>query len=299
MKKYLRGISLMIFFFILGGIAWNVIRPIHSIVFDGKRAMDTVVMQMQMGARVPGTEAHEEFIRWAMGIFQENGWEVELQEGVFNGSAVKNIIAKRGAGLPWVILGAHYDSRPQADQDPKVEMRTQPVPGANDGASGVSVLVELSRVIPKDLDATVWFVLFDLEDGGDLEGQEWILGSKYFVQQLTEKPDVAVIVDMVGDADLKLYYEGFSDRDTSAQIWRIAKALGYSDIFIPESKYTIIDDHYPFIEAGIPAVDIIDFEYPYWHTTEDTVDKLSEKSLEAVGRTIQSWLLELAESWQK
>jgi glutaminyl-peptide cyclotransferase len=133
-------------------------------------------------------------------------------------------------------------------------------------------------------------VFFDAEDNGRIPGWDWILGSRAFVEALEGKPDAAVIVDMIGDADLEIYLERGSDPELSAEIWDVAAYLGYSQ-FIPTPKYHILDDHVPFLEAGIPALNIIDFDYPYWHTIEDTVDKVSAESLEAVGETLRVWLL--------
>jgi Zn-dependent M28 family amino/carboxypeptidase len=95
---------------------------------------------------------------------------------------------------------------------------------------------------------------------------------------------------MIGDADQNIYIERNSNPELSEEIWEIAAELGYGRSFIPTPRHSILDDHTPFLQAGIPAVDIIDFDYPYWHTTEDTVDKVSAESLEAVGRTLQEWL---------
>jgi Zn-dependent M28 family amino/carboxypeptidase len=165
-------------------------------------------------------------------------------------------------------------------------------PGANDGASGVAVLLELARIISKDLPLNIWLVFFDGEDNGRVEGWDWILGSTGFVERLMEKPDAVVILDMIGDRDLNLYWEKNSDLELSKQIWSIAKDLGYSSQFIPLRKHRILDDHIPFIEAGISSVDVIDIDYPYWHTTADAPDKLFAESLEAVGKTIHNWLMQ-------
>ena len=163
------------------------------------------------------------------------------------------------------------------------------MPGANDGASGVSVLLELARTLPSD-SVPVWLVFFDAEDNGGLDNRQWIMGSRAFVAALTEKPQAVIIVDMVGDADLNLFIERNSDAALTAEIWAQAAALGYEKFFIATPKYNMIDDHTPFLEAGIPAVDIIDFDYPYWHTSADTADKVSAKSLQAVGETMWAWI---------
>jgi Zn-dependent M28 family amino/carboxypeptidase len=258
--------------------------------FDGDRAYGHVVYQVGLGPRIIGSKAHADTIDWIQDELTNNGWDVTIQEGNRLGVRVQNVIAERGEGDDWIIIGAHFDSRSVADQDPDPAKRSEPVPGANDGASGVAVLLELSRALSSRLDKKVWLVFFDAEDNGNIQGQDWILGSREFVDQLEGKPDAVVIIDMIGDADLDLYWEKNSDQNLTTEIWDVAKELGYSDVFIPQYKYTIIDDHIPFVRAGIVAVDIIDFDYPYWHTTEDTPDKVSPQSLDAVGSTILRWL---------
>jgi Zn-dependent M28 family amino/carboxypeptidase len=146
-------------------------------------------------------------------------------------------------------------------------------------------------VLPQDLDKQVWLVFFDSEDNGRLPGWDWILGSRAFVDALEGTPDSVVIVDMIGDADLNIYKERNSDPELTDEIWQIAAEAGYGEQFIPEPKHSMLDDHTPFLERGIRAIDIIDFDYPYWHTSEDTPDKVSAHSLEAVGETLRLWLL--------
>lgn len=262
--------------------------------FSGKRAFQDIEFQVSLGPRIPGTQGHREIIDWIAAELSIAGWEVEIQQGEILGQKINNVVGKRGGegrhNRPWIILGAHFDTRIYADQDPDPTKRMQTVPGANDGASGVAVLLELARVLPGDIEQDVWLVFFDAEDNGNIPEWDWILGSRAFVQSLQGKPDAAIIVDMIGDADLDIYFERYSDPELSAEIWAVAAELGYSQ-FIPIPKYQILDDHVPFLEAGIRAVDIIDFDYPYWHTTEDTIDKVSAESLEAVGETLRVWLL--------
>jgi Zn-dependent M28 family amino/carboxypeptidase len=138
----------------------------------------------------------------------------------------------------------------------------------------------------------VWLVFFDAEDNGRIEGWDWILGSREFVKNNPIKPGAVIIVDMIGDADLNIYKETNSDPKLTGEIWNSAKRLSFSDEFIDEYKFSMIDDHTPFLEAGIPAVDIIDFDYPYWHTVQDTADKVSAGSLQVVGETLRMWVIE-------
>ncbi len=257
--------------------------------FDGQRAYEWAVAQVELGPRVPGSEAHAQGVALILRALDEAGWQTETQTFAYGPFTGINLIGRAGpTDSSLVLLGAHYDSRPRADRD--AQNPDQPVPGANDGASGVAVLLELARVLsPQTLASRVWLVFFDAEDGGGLNGQPWIAGSTAFAATLTEGPEAIVIVDMVGDRDLQLYYEANSTPELASAIWQTASELGHA-AFLPEPGYSILDDHIPFLERGIPAVDIIDFDYPYFHTTADTIDKISPQSLAQVGGTLQRWL---------
>jgi Zn-dependent M28 family amino/carboxypeptidase len=259
--------------------------------FDGKRALADVKRQLDFGPRTMGSPAHARVVEWIQAELKKAGWAAEIKPAAHGTQRIQNIVGRRGEGRPWIILGAHFDSRFVADQDPDPAKRKLPVAGANDGASGVAVLLELARVLPQDLKSRVWLLFIDAEDNGNIPGWDWILGTKAFAAQLTEKPDAVVIVDMIGDEDLNIYHERQSDARLTAEIWQTAARLKFPQ-FIDRPKYEILDDHVPFLERGIPAVDIIDFDYPYWHTTADTFDKVSAESLRAVGETLLVWLLE-------
>lgn len=257
--------------------------------FDGERAYADVQTQVAFGPRIPETEGHAETVEWIRDELTKAGWQVEIQESEALGHPIRNIIARRSDAGPQVILGAHYDTRLHADNDPDPETTLKPVPGANDGAAGVAVLLELARTLPDDT-VDVWLVFFDAEDNGRIEGWDWILGSREFVKNNSVQPRAVVIVDMIGDADLNIYKERNSNPELTDEIWAVAQGLGYEKVFIPEYKHAMLDDHTPFNEAGIPAVDIIDFDYPYWHTVEDTSDKVSAASLQIVGKTLWTWI---------
>src|SRR5512138_2052746 len=134
--------------------------------FNGERALQDVNSQVKLGPRIPGSEAHKQTISWIQQELKKSGWNAEIQTGSLMGHPIQNVIGKRGSGSPWIILGAHFDTRMKADQDPDARQRTQAVPGANDGASGVAVLLELARVLPQDMKSQVWLVFFDAEDQG-------------------------------------------------------------------------------------------------------------------------------------
>jgi len=263
-------------------------------LFDGERAYSHVQTQVAFGPRISGTEGHTLTQEWIRGEMVNVGWQVEVQETEALGHPIQNIVAKRGDGEPQIIIGAHYDTRMFADNDPNPANHTQPVPGANDGASGVAVLVELARVLPENT-VPVWLVFFDAEDNGYIEGWDWILGSKEFVKNNDVHPRAVVIIDMIGDANLNIYKENYSDKRLTNEIWSVAQSIENDMIFISKYKHSMVDDHRPFLEAGIRAIDIIDFDYPYWHTVEDTPDKVSAGSLQAVGETLQIWIMRQTE----
>jgi hypothetical protein len=259
--------------------------------FDGSSSYDYLLAQMDFGPRWPGSPGHAEVGDYIVEQLAALNWEVEEQLFPYQTITGRNIIGRANIGVgPVIILGAHYDTRAIADQTPG---SAEPVPGAVDGASGVAVLLELARTLDLvQIDREIWLAFFDIEDNGNdgLPGFDWIIGSTYMAENLTVEPEAMVLVDMIGDADQQLYYEGNSDEALQTWIWDIAAELGYEAYFIQEDRFTMIDDHLPFAQRGIPAVDIIDFDYPYWHTVEDTADKASPDSLLRVGHTLEVWL---------
>jgi len=266
----------------------------EPLVFDGQAAYAHVQAQCDLGFRPTGSEAG-----WATGDYiiaqlEAQGWTIETEEFTYRDTPVRNVVGRsstrsdHGVGEgPVIVLGAHYDTRRSADE----EDASVPVMGANDGASGVAVLLELARTLERDkLQHQVWLAFFDAEDNGRLDGWEWCVGSSYMAEHLEAMPEAVVVVDMIGDADQQIYLERNSDAPLQAQLWEIAATLSYSDTFISEYRWAMYDDHVPFAQRGIPAVDVIDFDYPYWHTTQDTPDKVSPESLERVGRVLEVWL---------
>ena len=266
-------------------------REARPAAFSGEQALVHVEAQVALGPRITGTEGNLAGGDYILRQLQAAGWAAEFQPFEYQGTAARNVIGRANVGKgPVIILGAHYDTRRRADED--ASDPTAPTPGANDGASGVAVLLELARTL--DLEAIpneIWLAFFDAEDNGNLDGWDWIAGSRYMASQLTEPlPQAMILFDMIGDADQQIYIDTNSDAGLSAALWQTAAQLGYSRQFIPLPRYAMLDDHTPFAELGIPAVDIIDFDYPYWHTTQDTPDKLSAASLERAGRTVETYL---------
>jgi Zn-dependent M28 family amino/carboxypeptidase len=274
--------------------------PIPRQTFDGALAIEQVQAQMRFGPRPTGSEANLRLGDYITQTLQALGWQTTIQDFTYRDTPARNILARRPAQAktaspkhPIVLLGAHYDTRLFADNDPDVGKRDEPVPGANDGASGVAVLLELARSLDSPvLKDEVWLAFFDAEDNGRINGWDFSAGSRFMAQNLPATPEVVIVVDMIGDADQQIYLEHNSDQKYQNALWRVAAKLGYQAVFIPQLKWTMTDDHIPFKEIGIPAVDIIDFDYPYWHTTQDTTDKLSADSLERVGRVLEVWLEE-------
>ena len=270
--------------------------PVEGVSFSADQAMIYAEKQMSFGPRITGTLAHREMGDWLVQELNRNGWDVLIQ--TFRPLAeveARNIIAFRGSG-PVIILGAHYDTRMVSDSDPDPANRDKPVPGANDGASGVAVLLELARTLDMaSTNHTICLAFFDAEDNGRIPGWDWILGSSHFVDHLDgleqcQSPRYTVIIDMIGDADQRILWEPNSDRGLTEAIWSVAAQLGYGEWFSLGRGTPLLDDHTPFVEAGFTAIDIIDFTYSYWHTVEDTLDKLSVESLERVGATLEVWL---------
>ena len=243
---------------------------------------------MALGPRITGTPQNRALGDAILSNLGAQGWQTHTQEFSYRDTPVRNAWGVKGNGATVRIVGAHYDTRRRADQDSI--NKTSPVPGANDGASGVAVLMELARVLRVRDGEQVWLVFFDAEDNGDLDNWEWIVGSRRFAASLAISPASVVVVDMVGDENQEIFLDRNSDAALSEKIWLVAKSLGYEQQFRMIPKYEMLDDHTPFRERGWPAVDIIDFDSPHWHTAQDTADKVSALSLERVGRVLQAWL---------
>jgi Zn-dependent M28 family amino/carboxypeptidase len=193
-----------------------------------------------------------------------------------------------------VVLAAHWDTRPSADQENDSKKAAKPIMGANDGASGVAVLLELMRLnksLPEDIG--VCYAFFDGEDLGP-ELSEMFLGATYYSGHLKPpKPDYGILLDMIGDKDLKVPVEPNSyqkAQKVTVALYRHAKKVGLEKTFPMEYGPEIFDDHLSMNAAGIPTVDLIDFDYEHWHTLEDTVDKCSAESLGKVGKLLDTWL---------
>jgi Zn-dependent M28 family amino/carboxypeptidase len=250
------------------------------------------------GPRIPGTAAHRAIGDWLEAELRQRADSVEVQRFTHVSASgdtllLRNVIGRfQPANPSRVLLLAHWDTKPHADLDPDPAKRSLPVPGANDGASGVAVLLGVAEALHRARPSLgVDLVFVDGEDYGSFEGDapDNLLGSRYFAANLPPgyRPLFAVLFDMVGDRDQQFEQEGYSlDRapEVVERVWTRAEEIGLGRVFRPRRGQYLTDDHIPLLRAGIHAIDVIDFDYPYWHTTSDTVDKVSAASLANVGR---------------
>ena len=279
--------------------------------FSGAAAHALVKAQLDFGARVPGTEAHRRAGDWIVAQLRpladtvvEQRWSHVTARG--DTLALRNVLARfRPAAAERVLYLAHWDSRPTSDEAADPRRRLLPVPGANDGASGVALLIALAqalRAAPADVGVDLLFV--DGEDYGDFgANQDVLIGSTYFAEHLPSPgyaPLYGVLWDMVGDRDLRIAQELNSVRaapEVVQRVWGVAEALGYGHVFVPETGQAVTDDHLPLIRKGLRVIDVIDLDYAsrtgvsYHHTPDDTLDKVSASSLQIVGDVALQLLL--------
>ena len=276
--------------------------------FDKGNAFRYLVEQCEFGPRNPGSNGYKQCLDYLQNTLSGFADTVLLQSFVLDDLVneksydLTNIIARFKVGAPQqLLIGAHWDTRPWADEDPDTEKRNDPIIGANDGASGVAVILELARILnasPPPIGITL--VLFDGEDmGRSGTPKSYAQGSLAFAKDLPiEKPDEAIILDMIGDAELHIPIERNSyrqNRQLVKKLWSMAEELSL-DAFESRIVYTLYDDHVPlWDEARIPAIDIIDFNYPnsyanYWHTTQDLPENCSAESLGQVGTLLVHYI---------
>lgn len=266
-------------------------------VFNETDAFTHLEKQCELGVRHPGSDGIELCRDYIINELSKYNVEVELQK--FNVDINEKEIAGVNILVSFypqmsrrILLGAHYDTRPWADKEEDVALHNTPIIGANDAASGVAVLLELAKIISEHQPPQfgVDMVFFDLEDMGVYgKNETWCLGSFYFAENYNKpKPEKAIIIDMIGDADLSVNMEYFSYHNSPnlvKEVWELADNLGFNE-FKTKIVNRVYDDHYPLLEKGINAIVLIDFEYPYWHTLNDTPDKCSPKSLNIIGQTM-------------
>ena len=288
-----------------------------SIQFSADSAYAFCAAQCSYGPRTMNSEAHEKCGLWIAEKFRQYGCDVELQKADlkgYNGTILKstNIIAKsqKQTAGPRILICAHWDSRPWADNDPDSTNWRKPVMAANDGASGVAVMLEVARLLQENDSANmaVDFICFDAEDWGipqwenDGDADSWALGAQYWAEHcpkaIANSYQYGILLDMVGGQSARFYREYFSmkyARNIVEKVWQAAQAAGYGSYFPAEDDGGVTDDHMPLNEkAGIPCIDIInhypDCEQsnfgPTWHTISDDMQHIDKNTLQAVGQTL-------------
>ena len=264
--------------------------------FKGPTAFTYIERQMAFGPRIPNTPGHRNTGDWLLAELRARADTVIVQEirhVTKRGDTLhlRNFFARfRLQATERVLFLAHWDTRPFADKSANLGQQRMPVPGANDGASGVAVLLGVADALKARAPAGGVDLLFvDGEDYGIFDDTvDVLIGSRWFAahQPPGYQPLYAVLWDMVGDKDLQIFEEGQSVAfapEVVQRVWRVAAERGHERHFVPSVRHTLIDDHVSLQKVGIHAIDVVDFDYPYWHTTEDTIDKVSAASLQIVG----------------
>ena len=282
--------------------------------FNADSAYANVARQVSFGPRVPGSEGHAACRGWIVDKLKATNPDTLIVQNAevtaFNGDVlpISNIFAGYNMASPKrVLLVAHWDTRPWADKESTAADRAKPIPGANDGGSGVGVLLEIARNLAmKSPQVGVDILFVDAEDYGQSDGfsdnsDTWCLGSQYWVKNMTpytlrNRPAYGILLDMVGARGARFHYEIFSQTEArvpTIKVWSEASKLGYSDVFVREKGATVIDDHIVLTKAGIPTTDIIESQNPEttsfnptWHTLDDDMDNIDRATLKAVGETV-------------
>ena len=282
-------------------------------VFNPDSAYAFVERQVQFGPRVPNTEAHRACARYLASELKRFGAKIYVQETVltaYNGDRLqaKNIIGVYNPEqTKRVMLFAHWDSRPYSDHDPEKSNHYKPIDGADDGASGVGVLLEIARQISlNSIGIGIDIIFFDAEDYGvpdflnDYTQDTWALGTQFWAKNPHVphyKAEYGILLDMVGSENATFYKEGYSVEYAAPiveRVWNTARNLGYGKFFMNEKKGPITDDHIYVIRGrGIPCINIIHLDpktphgfASYWHTQQDTMDNIDRETLKAVGQTV-------------
>jgi len=268
----------------------------HVREFDGAAAFHYLETQVAFGPRIPGTVAHQRMAGWLDSLLRQRADTLIVQSWTHVSAAgdslpLTNFVARfKPAATKRLLFLAHWDSRPRADS-PTSPDSTKPVPGANDGGSGVALLLGVADVlkrVPPTVGVDLLFV--DGEDYGDFTKtpNDVLMGSRYYASHPAPGPQplYAVLFDLIADKDLQIFQEGNSlvgAPEVVELVWNVAKDLGYAGTFVATPKHTLIDDHLELQKVGIRAIDVVDFDYPSWHTKDDTIDKVSGASLQIVG----------------
>jgi glutaminyl-peptide cyclotransferase len=273
--------------------------------FDGESALGYAKAQVDFGTRIPGTPGAQRAGDWIVARMRERADSVVIQSWTQTLSdgrqlPLRNILARFRPDLPdRVLYVTHWDTRPVSDGAEDPEVRKLPMPGANDGASGVGLFIALGDALKKTPPALGVDLLFvDGEDYGSFDMMKDVLmGSTYFAAHLpgpAYRPIFGILWDMIGDRDLALKQEQNSvvrAPEVVRRVWDQAKELGHDDVFVErQTAFPITDDHIPLLNAGLRVIDVIDLDYPYHHRPSDTMDKISARSLSIVGDVAEALL---------
>ena len=277
--------------------------------FDGKRAMDLLITQCEFGPRFPGSDGHSQMKKFMQKFLHPLADSLYIMDEKVSHPyqrryiTLTNYLARYNLDAYYrIMLMAHWDTREFADQDLEPDNHSLPILGANDGASGVAVLLILAEILhtlpPLNIGIDLLFV--DGEDMGKPgDPDKFGLGTQAFAKHVPEpRPQFAICLDMVADKEQHFPIERFSQQqapEVVQAIWTLANDLGYTQFDIVMGKAVMDDHYYLYKYAKIPAIDIIDFEYPnkdmnYWHTLQDTPKNCSAESLEAVGSVITHFI---------
>jgi glutaminyl-peptide cyclotransferase len=264
--------------------------------FDGHRAFEYARTQLAFGPRIPGSPGHAATAAWLDSTLRARadtvlvqGWDHTTRDGKV--LPMRNLLARFNPGATKrVMLLAHWDTRPRADAAGSSDT-TAPVPGANDGASGVAILIGIADVLKAKAPGIGVDLLFvDGEDYGDFYASgrpDVLIGARYYADHpLAPFPKYAILLDMVGDRTLQIKQEGYSMSaapDVVEKVWAAAARLGHTSTFVEQVGTEITDDHTELIRVGVPTIDVIDIDFPWHHTPDDTIDKISVESLQIVG----------------
>ena len=285
-----------------GYLGYGLLRPdVVNEPFSGERALANVGSQLEFGPRVTGTEASLRMGDWLVEQLRLLGWDVVIQPFTINEQVQgRNIVAVRSPGQPGApvaLLATHYDSRLAADADPNPAQHQTPTPGANAGASGPAILLELARTL--DVDAgghTVCLAFFDAEANAGLPGWDANIGSRLFVESQPESvprcaaPRFVVGVDQAGAIDQRFFQNEASDPALNDALWNVAENLELGARFPSQRRPMPISATSVFSATGATTADLMSTDYPYRATLADTLDKLSADTLGAVGLVLETWL---------
>ena len=272
--------------------------------FDGASAFKFLTAQTDFGPRTPNSAGHRNCLSYLQSELSKYAEAVNLQSFTVNGyngetlSLTNVIVSFNLQATTRILLVAHWDTRPRADQEKDPKNQEKPILGANDGASGVAVLMEIAKHLNAHPPSVgIDMLLVDGEDyGKEHDTKFYFLGARYFAQNLPPgfSPVFGILLDMIGDAQLQILKDRYSMQqapDIVNLVWETASELNVTQFAPVSYRGDIQDDHLPLNQAGIKTIDLIDFDYPdtsnrYWHTLQDTPDKCSAESLEAVGKVL-------------